>query len=128
MRRFIILSLAVLVLGCTSTVTHNQNVVIKHTSDIDKLRPYLADLSKDSFQGLIDALQRAMHNPDRFEFIRTESALREKSTKRPSGTHITYYYLIRIHYRGENAFGALRLAHQDYHLYPDGAIRAIEKK
>ena len=117
--------------GCASKPVSNPdtNAVITDKSDIDVLRKHIAQISENgTFPVIVEPLRKSMHNPDRFEFIRAESALRERSIKRPSGTHITYYYLIRIHFRGENAFGALRLSHQDYHLYPTGKIQAIQKR
>ena len=117
--------------GCTShpIQTTNANATVRHTSDIDKLKAMIPSVSKGgTFPNIVESLHKSMHNPDRFEFIKAEYLLREKSTKRPSATHITYYYLIRIHFRGENAFGALRLSHQDFALYPDGNIRALPKK
>ena len=127
----VVITLIALLSGCASlpTPTPNENAVIKHTNEIDTLRAFLANTSENqTFPMLTHALKESMHNPKKFEFIRAESALRESSHKRPTGTHITYYYLIRIHFRGENAFGALRLSHQDYHLFPTGKIYRIQKK
>ena len=127
----VVITLIALLSGCASlpTPTPNENAVIKHTDEIDTLRAFLANTSENqTFPMLTHALKESMHNPKKFEFIRAESALRESSHKRPTGTHITYYYLIRIHFRGENAFGALRLSHQDYHLFPTGKIYRIQKK
>ena len=127
----VVIALIALLSGCASlpTPTPHENAVIKHTDEIDTLRAFLANTSENqTFPMLTHALKESMHNPKKFEFIRAESALRESSHKRPTGTHITYYYLIRIHFRGENAFGALRLSHQDYHLFPTGKIYRIQKK
>lgn len=127
----VVITLIALLSGCASlpTPTPNENAVIKHTDEIDTLRAFLANTSENqTFPMLTHALKESMHNPKKFEFIRAESALRESSHKRPTGTYITYYYLIRIHFRGENAFGALRLSHQDYHLFPTGKIYRIQKK
>ena len=127
----VLITLIALLSGCASlpTPTPHANAVIKHTNEIDTLRAFLANTSENqTFPMLTHALKESMHNPKKFEFIRAESALRESSHKRPTGTHITYYYLIRIHFRGENAFGALRLSHQDYHLFPTGKIYRIQKK
>ena len=127
----VVITLIALLSGCASlpTPTPHENAVIKHTDEIDTLRAFLANTSENqTFPMLTHALKESMHNPKKFEFIRAESALRESSHKRPTGTHITYYYLIRIHFRGENAFGALRLSHQDYHLFPTGKIYRIQKK
>lgn len=117
-------------MGCASRPDAlNENVIIKHDADIKILREHVASISKENtFPFIVEPLRQSMHNPDRFEFIRAESLLREKSSKRSSGVHITYYYLIRIHFRGENVFGALRKSHQDYHLYPTGKIHPIQKK
>ena len=126
-----LITLIALLSGCASlpTPTPHENAVIKHTDEIDTLRKFLANTSENqTFPMLTHALKESMHNPKKFEFIRAESALRESSHKRPTGTYITYYYLIRIHFRGENAFGALRLSHQDYHLFPTGKIYRIQKK
>ena len=120
-----------IVIGCAAhtVVNPTSNVVIRNTSDVDVLRKHVAKISeKGTFPALVESLKKSMHNPDRFEFIRAESMLREQSHKRPSGIHIKYYYLIRLHFRGENAFGALRLSHQDYHLHPNGKIIPISKK
>ena len=120
--------------GCTShsaqeSATIDKGVFIKHKDQIEPLRKYLNQISENNtFPHIVESLKKSMHNPDRFEFIRAKSSLHEKRTKRPSGTHITYYYQIRIHFRGENAFGALRLSHQDFALYPDGTIRTLPKK
>ena len=127
----VVITLIALLSGCASlpTPTPHENAVIKHTDEIDILREFLANTSENqTFPMLTHALKESMHNPKKFEFIRAESALRESSHKRPTGTYITYYYLIRIHFRGENAFGALRLSHQDYHLFPTGKIYRIQKK
>ena len=127
----VVITLIALLSGCASlpTPTPHENAVIKHTDEIDTLRAFLANTSENqTFPMLTHSLKESMHNPKKFEFIRAESALRESSHKRPTGTHITYYYLIRIHFRGENAFGALRLSHQDYHLFPTGKIYRIQKK
>ena len=127
----VVITLIALLSGCASlpTPTPHENAVIKHTDEIDTLRKFLANTSENqTFPMLTHALKESMHNPKKFEFIRAESALRESSHKRPTGTYITYYYLIRIHFRGENAFGALRLSHQDYHLFPTGKIYRIQKK
>ena len=127
----VVITLIALLSGCASlpTPTPHENAVIKHTDEIDTLRAFLANTSENqTFPMLTHALKESMHNPKKFEFIRAESALRESSHKRPTGTYITYYYLIRIHFRGENAFGALRLSHQDYHLFPTGKIYRIQKK
>lgn len=126
----LIFTILVFSFGCSSQPISNttSNVVIKHSSDIDILRKHIAKISENStFPALVESLRKSMHNPERFEFIKAESVLREKSNKRPSGTHITYYYLIRIHFRGENAFGALRVSHQDFALYPTGKIHPIKK-
>ena len=132
MRLVLVVGMMVLGLGCsqtTQTPTNFEYKVIKHSDEIEVLRKHIAEISENStFPRIVEPLQKSTHNPDRFEFIRADSALREKYTKRPSATHITYYYLIRIHFRGENAFGALRVSYQDYHLYPSGKIQAIEKK
>ena len=119
--------------GCASSQLQSSGLgaraITKSTSDIDLLNKHIAEISKkNTFPIIVEPLRKSMHNPDRFEFIKAEYALQERKHKRPSVTHITYYYLIRIHFRGENAFGALRLSHQDFALYPDGNIRALPKK
>ena len=121
------------VIGCTSrqvpsTHLNTAGAVIRHTDQIGLLRSHIATISENNtFPRLTNALRKSMHNPHRFEFIRGEYQLQETTHKRLSGTHITYHYVIRIHYRGENAFGALRTATQDFHLYPDGEIHIPKK-
>ena len=119
--------------GCASSQLQSSGLgaraITKSTSDIDLLNKHIAEISKkNTFPIIVEPLRESMHNPDRFEFIKAEYSLQERKHKRPSVTHITYYYLIRIHFRGENAFGALRLSHTDFALYPTGDIRQIKKK
>ena len=128
--RIPILFLVCCLFGCTLQYeSPKPSVIIESKSEISELQKHLNAISENGeYPSIVQSLKRVMHNPDRFEFIRAESTLRSKLYKRSSGGHVRkYHYLIRIHYRGENAFGALRLNYQDYHLYPTGKTYLIKK-
>ena len=127
----VVVILLLSLLGCSTSKSTSlpKTTFIKHKEELDVLRKYLAEISKGStFPTIVEPLKKSMHNPDRFAFIRAESSLHERRIRSPDLTRIRYYYLIRIHFRGENAYGAIRAFHQDYHLHPNGKIIPIKEK
>ena len=108
----------------TSNPTKYQ--VIRHDEEKELLRKEIAKISEnDTFPTLVESIQKSVNAPNRIEFFKADSEIREKYTHKPSQMHIRYYYLIRIHYRVEDT---PRWTYQDYELYPDGDIHAIEKQ
>ena len=117
--------------GCVSYTPPDTNPVFLGGEDeIESLRKHLDQISKNNtFPHIVGTLKRSAYNPDRFELVRAETSLHQKRTRNPSGIHITYYYLIRIHFRDEErTYRKLILSYQDYALYPDGKIQILPKK
>ena len=72
---------------------------------------------KTNKSAIIESLKESMHNPERFEYIDMRVGKSEPN-----------YTIIIIRFRGENAFGALRIGEQKLQINKNGSMRFISSK